>query len=90
METLAVAVCDRDEEAAIWPEATPEERLNQTAMMILIDNFEDANDIFFIFFTVDNEAGTITYRTERHPEALRKLRQTLSWVPELDVTDSTI
>jgi hypothetical protein len=90
METLTIKMLDRDEEAAIWPEATPEERLNSTAMMLLAEYIEDFNVIFRIFFTTDNEAGTITYRTEQEPEALRMLRQTLGWVPELVTVESTI
>ena len=90
METLTIRMRDRDEEASIWPEASPEERLNSTATMILLDNVVDANDIFHIFFTIDNAASTITFRTAIRPEVLRRLRQILSGVPELDVVLATV
>ena len=90
METLTITMSDRDEEAAIWPEATPEERLNSTAVMLLIEYVEDANDIFYIHFTTDNAASKIIFRTGERPEVLRKLRQVLDWIPEVVTIDSTI
>jgi hypothetical protein len=63
MESLTVEVGYREEEAAEWPEATPVERLNSTAMMLLLDNIEDANDIYHVHFTADNETSQIVSAT---------------------------
>jgi len=89
METLVVKIGYREEEAAEWPEATPEERLNSTAMMLLLDNLEDANDIYHVHFTAINEESTITYRSSR-PELITRLRHELDTIPELVITFATI
>lgn len=90
MEAITIRVSNRDEEAAVWPEASPEERLNSTAMMVLLDNFDNPRDeVFFIHFTTDSKAGTITYRS-RYSENIVRLRHLLTDIPEFEVTDSTV
>jgi len=89
METLVIKVGYREEEAETYPEATPVECLNSTAVMLLLDCVEVARDIYWIHFTIDNEASTITFRSSR-PELLTRFRHVLSDIPELIIVSATV
>jgi hypothetical protein len=89
METLVLKVGYREEEADTYPEATPVECLNSTAVMLLMDCVADAKDIYWIHFTIDNEASTITFRSAK-PELLTRFRHVLSGIPELIIVSATI
>ena len=79
----------RDADEDPWPDATPEEYLNSTAMVLLVDNLPDPRDVFFVRFAVDTADQTVAFRSADH-EQMTRLRHVLSEIPELRVVSATI
>jgi hypothetical protein len=93
MHELTVEVGYREEEAEIWPDATPEERLNTTAVMLVLDNagdFPAVNLFYNIHFSCDYATSRITYRTSEMPERLTVLRHAFDTIPEIRVVSASI